>query len=582
MQKKLVFTYILVMVITIILAVGLSWSRINAYFLQRVEDETKVEIAMLKKLLEETGIKEEAYQTFVDSNAQIAMTRITLIDADGTVLADSDKEASSMDNHANRGEVLGAMSGEPTSRIRYSNTLKTYLFYYATQVETSSFTGVLRVSVPIQTIEAITNDMLLIIFLGIFVGSLVAVGIGYLVTRKLMKPINELTRVATVISEGDYDEKIYINQKDQIGQLAEAFNTMTYRLRKNIWDLSQRNAELESILTSMGSGMVVINKEYEITLYNQKFIEVMNLSSDDLKGKLFYEVTRELKLFEVVEKAIKEEVALVDETQMEQEGKKKIIQMAATPIFEKKKNGRNLGILIIVTDVSKIRKLESIRRDFVSNVTHELKTPLTSIRGFVETLKNGAVKEEKTALHFLDIIDIETERLAVLIQDILSLSEIETMVDEQQTKVWDIKEIINETVDILPEHNQQVVVILEVEEALPMFECNRNRMKQLLINLMDNSLKYTEEGYVKVACFEKNGYLTMVVEDTGIGIEHKHLSRLFERFYRVDEGRSRKVGGTGLGLSIVKHIVELYNGTIDITSEVGVGTAITIRLPYSC
>lgn len=580
MQKKLLLTYIVLIVLTVVSVVGLSWSRIDAYFYDRVEIETMGQTAILKNLLEETSVERDEFQSFVNEYAKLTEVRITLVEMDGSVFVDSDNDAIDMDNHANRPEVLGAIKGTKASSIRYSNTMKIHFFYYATLVESRAFTGILRVAVPIDEIQSITNEMILIIFLGAGLGSIVAFLVAYLVTNRLMKPINELTRVAKVISDGNYDEKIYLNQNDQIGELAETFNMMTFTLRKNIWDLAQKNAELESILTSMNSGLAAINKDYRIALYNDTFVKMLDLPHEDLQDKLFYEVIRELSVFEIIEKSIEEQEPLVDETMIHVDGEDKVIKIVATPIFEKNKRGKSLGTLIVITDVTQIRKLENMRRDFVSNVTHELKTPLTSIRGFVDTLKNGAIDEPDVALRFLDIIDIEADRLTSLIQDILSLSEIETMVGDKNIDMYAMGDILEEVVDIIPKDKPDVDILIDIEEELPLFECNKNRIKQLMINLVDNSMKYTDHGHVKVQCYEEFRYLNIVVEDTGIGIEHKHLSRLFERFYRVDKGRSRKMGGTGLGLSIVKHIVELYHGEINIESEVDKGTTITIRLPY--
>lgn len=580
MQKKILATYIVLIIVTMVFAVGLSWSRISDYFFERVENETVNESAMLKKLLEDTSIAGNDFQTFVNEYAEISSVRITLIEEDGVVLVDSQNDASTMDNHANRQEVIGAMRGEPSSNIRYSNTMKMYFLYHATRVDSEAFAGILRVAVPVDEIERITNEMLFIVFLGAGIGTLVAIAAAYLVTNRLMKPINELTRVTKVIADGNYDEKIYISQTDQIGELADAFNTMTFVLRKNIWELAQKNAELESILTSMSSGLAAINMDFRFALYNDTFVNMLDLPREDLTGKLFYEVIRELSVFEIIEKSVEQQESFHDETIIHLDGEDRIIRIAATPIFEKTRRNKALGTLVVITDVTQIRKLENMRRDFVSNVTHELKTPLTSIRGFVDTLKNGAIKEEEVALRFLDIIDIETDRLSSLIQDILSLSEIETVVGDKNVDFYDLNDILGEVIDIIPKDKPEVEIIADIQDGLPLFRCNRDRIKQMLINLIDNSVKYTDHGHVKVTCYEEFRYLNIIVEDTGIGIEHKHLSRLFERFYRVDKGRSRKMGGTGLGLSIVKHLVELYNGHINIESEVDKGTVISIRLPY--
>ncbi len=230
--------------------------------------------------------------------------------------------------------------------------------------------------------------------------------------------------------------------------------------------------------------------------------------------------------------------------------------------------------------VQAMKKVENMRREFVSNVTHELKTPLTSIRGFVETLKDGAIEDPKMAHRFLDIIDIETERLSHLISDTLLLSEIESKQDTNR-EPCDVNAVITEVVELLqPKVKEHVRLIFQPDPTLKPYNCNRDRIKQLLINLVDNGLKATEFGAVTVRCRTMGNELVLEISDTGIGMEEEQLERIFERFYRVDKGRSKAQGGTGLGLSIVKHIVELYHGTIHVTSKPGVGTEFTVKLPY--
>lgn len=583
MRKKIFLSYVLVVIITILFAVGLSWNRINSYLFDRVAQETVSKSDLMRELLIESEVDENYdFQAFVDRFSPTPENRITIIDSDGVVIADSEKKASQMENHKDREEVAAALSGESKSSLRYSDSVRLYYYYYAIPLELPGFSGVLRVSIPIEEIEALTVDMLWIIILGILVGAVIALGISFAITRVITKPIIELRDVATRIAEGNYDEKIYISQRDQIGQLAEAFNSMTFNLRMNMWKLSQKNAELESILTSMSNGLVAVDENYHIVLYNQRFIEMLDLPESDLNGKLFYEVTRELTLFEMVEQSMKEKESLTQETSVTSHGEMRLLKIAANPIYSIEHTRKVTGTLLMLTDVTKIRKLEHMRRDFVSNVTHELKTPLTSIKGFVDTLKNGAISEEKVALRFLDIIDIEAERLSTLIQDILVLSEIENLVADNKTLPCNMEDVVLEVKEILSQEIEEknLNFILEVASPIPDYLCNRDRMKQLFINLIDNAVKYTDRGQVKVKLKEAYRYLYIEIQDTGIGIEYQHLSRIFERFYRVDKGRSRKMGGTGLGLSICKHIVELYSGSISIESEVGIGTKILIKLPY--
>ena len=227
-----------------------------------------------------------------------------------------------------------------------------------------------------------------------------------------------------------------------------------------------------------------------------------------------------------------------------------------------------------------MKKVESMRREFVSNVTHELKTPLTSIKGFVETLKAGAIEDPKIAHKFLDIIEIESDRLSNLISDTLLLSEIESKKDTRR-EPCDVNAVITEVVELLqPKVKEHVRLIFHPEPSVRPYSCNRDRLKQLLINLVDNGLKATEFGAVTVSCRSTVSQLVIEISDTGIGMEEEQIDRIFERFYRVDKGRSKAQGGTGLGLSIVKHIVELYHGTIEVTSKPGVGSEFTVKLPY--
>lgn len=330
--------------------------------------------------------------------------------------------------------------------------------------------------------------------------------------------------------------------------------------------------ELEALLRSMNSGVVAINHENQIIFYNQVFLKIIGRPAEDIKLRPFYEVIRNEIIFDAID--------VVRQTGgdgiREGEWKDKVIRATATPLVGREEH---LGILVMVEDITQLKKLESVRSDFVSNVTHELKTPLTSIRGFVETLKNGAIADEAVARRFLDIIDIETERLYLLIQDILTLSEIESGEDHEAI-ACNVGKAAKEVIDLLADSKEGVTLIYEPVPYIRPYTCNPVRIKELLINLLDNALKYTEEGFVRLVCREEDGDLLICVEDTGIGMEKEQLPRIFERFYRIDKSRSRKQGGTGLGLSIVKHIVELYDGRIEVKSEVGHGTCFEIRLPY--
>jgi len=580
MQKKLLSTYLILIVVTMIISSLLSWSRVNSYFYDRITEEAEARITILRDLLE-ISLKDEAYSLddFATEYSKKLGSRITIIDKSGLVIAESNYDKAEMDDHKTREEVAYALENdEMFSTIRYSNTLNTYLEYVVVPIHFDSVDGVLRTAKPVDEIKSLINETLQMIMVGILISAVIAFIVAYFITRRLMKPVNELTRAAGMIAEGDYDNKIYLDQKDEIGDLAKAFNVMSYNLRLNMWELETKNSELESILTSMSNGIIVVDSDYKITLFNQMFLDLFNVEDPDIKGKLFYEATRNLIVFQVLESSYEQRENVVKEAKISSPDGDKTFLLFASPII----NGSNKirGTLLVVQDVTQMRKLENLRSDFVSNVTHELKTPLTSIRGFVDTLKSGAINEE-VGVKFLDIIDIEAERLELLINDILILSEIESLMGDKNQGYHDLTVVSDEVVQLLTPKTEKkgLQIYTEYQDMLPMFECNPNRIKQLLINLMDNAVKYTEEGSVTLRLrTEYMGYI-IEIEDTGIGIEKVHIPRLFERFYRVDRGRSRKMGGTGLGLSIVKHIVELYSGSIRVKSEPNEGTKITIRLP---
>ncbi len=584
MQKKLLTTYILIITVTVFVTVIISWNSINNHFYNQVEKETEMKILLIKQVLEYEIDKEDfEFQQFAENYGKKTDLRITIIDNNGNVLGDTDYNPSEMENHRYREEFKGALQGEYDTSLRYSNTLKKYMFYAAKPIEYDGFIGAIRVAIPVKLIEELIWDMVNSIFIGLFIGVVLSVGIAFVFTRKIINPINELTKTAKKISNGEYDNKVYIDNKDQIGELAEAFNTMTFTMRKNIWDMQTQNAELEAILTSMDIGLAAIDNNYKIILSNKNFSRLLDVE-EDISNKIFYEVSRNPILFHVIEKSIDEDEFITEETRIKHNDKELILNISATPIKNKTNFNIRHGVLLLIEDITNLRKLENMRSDFVSNVTHELKTPLTSIKGFVEVLKKGDIEDPKITNRFLEIIDIESDRLTLLIEDILSLSEIENMRLDKKTGNFIVENIVFEVIEMLQGEAdiKGIELKLDIQQDMRELKCDKNRIKQLFINLLDNAIKYTEKGNVTIECKQSrdNQFLTVNISDTGIGIKEEHLERLFERFYRVDKGRSRKLGGTGLGLSIVKHIIELYDGTIEVKSEYKKGTTIKLRIPF--
>ena len=399
---------------------------------------------------------------------------------------------------------------------------------------------------------------------------------------KMVKTIESLTERANEIAEGTYDDIIMPEGTPETIHLAKALNKMTKRLRIERERVESRKEQLNSILSSMNSGVMALESSGRILFYNQSFLTLfrnqMKTEEDDLLHKSFYKCFKSKDLSDIIYQVEEEELKVRREIIVEDGDYTIILMVRGTPLY--KNTRKKFGTILVAEDITRVKKLESIRKDFVSNVTHELKTPLTSIRGFVDTLKGGAIEDPVYSRRFLDIIDIEAERLSILVNDILILSEIESGSDAGKSTVK-VEEVVDEVIELLDKKKKDTVTVLkDMEKPVTDFLCNRDRLKELILNLADNGVKYTNEGTVTIKCWEEEQDLVLSFVDTGVGIPEEHLPRLFERFYRVDKGRSRKMGGTGLGLSIVKHIVELYKGTITVESKEGEGSTFLVRLPY--
>ena len=579
MRKRLLFTYIALVFVTLMASQISFWSSGQRFLQQQSEAQYTDQAELIRDVFEQTDFAGTAdYDAFAKKYARRQEVRITIIDMDGTVLGESEESPSDMENHKDREEVKKAMTGESASIVRRSSTLGMDYCYCAVPVRTDSFEGVLRVSVPLEELHALRLEYMRSTIFMLAIGVLLIAGLVIAFTRFIADPIDEVIEAAGKIAEGSYGIRLKTRQNSQIGKLADSFNWMSGRLEAAVKELKDRNNELEAILRSMRNGVLAINGRDEILFYNDALMNLIGHRGDFL-GESVYHLVRSSLLFDVIEKVRESRDVICEEGQSRIMGEQ-YLRITGTVLNREKEQSRS--VLLIIEDITDVKKLENMRSDFVSNVTHELKTPLTSIRGFVDTLKQGAIKDEQYARKFLDIIDIEAERLYTLIQDILLLSEIESGSD-YNIQDCDVNGIIDETLNLLQpkiEQKPEVDVIFQPEPYIRPFPCNPDRMKQLFINLIDNAVKNTEKGSVTVTCRVHNDHLMISVKDTGIGIPKEHLSRIFERFYRVDKGRSRKMGGTGLGLSIVKHIVEMYEGDIFVSSEVGEGTEFIIKLPY--
>lgn len=580
MRKKITFSYVLLIIFLTMSITFIMTQSINNLMMLQLEERFISEAKIVSLLFAEAKNDQSDfdYQAFAKEIHQNINTRITIIGSDGAVLADTSENPANMNNHLNRVEVLEALrTGDVAVSSRFSNTVNADFLYVAAPTPIGSETYIVRVSKRLTEIEALNDSILAVSVLMILSAAILTLIVSIYVSKRITRPIDALTKVANQISDGDFGKKIYIKANDQIGELASAFNKMSQSLDFSVNELKQRNSELEAILNSMINGIIAVDRNKNIIMINKFCFDILELPDDFVaENESMYKIIRNDEIAKMVESSMLEGCSLVKE--LSYVHLDKILRIYVNPIFS---SGQEiLGSIVVIQDVSQIRKLEQMRSDFVSNVSHELKTPLTSIKGFVDTLKGGAINNTETALRFLDIIDIESDRLYRLINDILLLSEIESMDREtEQTRV-DIESVVNEVYDILDQKASDKGLVLEAHfEGDTQLMANRDRIKQMLINLVDNAIKYTEKGKVEIKAVRMANTITIKVIDTGVGFSEVHKEGLFERFYRVDKGRSRNQGGTGLGLSIVKHIVMLYKGRISVESTPGQGSTFEIVLP---
>jgi two-component system, OmpR family, phosphate regulon sensor histidine kinase PhoR len=495
-------------------------------------------------------------------------TRITIVSPDGIVLGDSEENPKLMANHGTRTEIAQALEGNVGKFLRESETLKKQMLYIAIPMKKNDkILGVLRLSLFLKDINNMINHArirILEISLLIIALSLL---ISFMFAKSLSRPIKELSAVSRRIVDEDFNARVFLKSSDELRELADNFNNMAVRMKTLFDELKSQKEELDSVISSLQEGILVLDREDRVILSNSSFKKIIRSSLTE--GKSYWECFRIPQFDELIEKIKDKKNNLSEEISFNN----KIFLCSATFLGAKEE------IAIIFHDITNIRDLEKIKTDFVSNISHELRTPLTAIKGFVETLQDTVVSEESR--HYLDIICRNTDRLINIINDLLFLSELEEKSIKLEPTEVDLKLLLESITRIFEQQLKEKSLFLniDIDAELPFIKADPFKLEQMFINLIDNAIKYTEKGSINISLKENEGEIEIVIEDTGIGITKDHLSRIFERFYVVDKSRSKKLGGTGLGLSIVKHVVLLHNGIIDVKSSSGIGTKFIITLP---
>jgi len=579
-RTKLVLSYIFL----IVLMAGSFYLYFNHSLQKVMIEESRVNLvneAQLARLLVTSNKKVTPPQQLAESIGSVIKARVTLIAPDGTVVGDSDvgpARLSQLENHLHRPEVQEALKNGTGSAVRYSETLRTSMLYLALAYGSGTTSGIIRLAMPLEYLTSAQSSLHGVVGGATIVTILIALLFSYALSNLTSKPLRDMADTAARIGYGGSHAKIPVVSNDEIGKLAGVLNDMSERIEDQVKHLSAEKQRLDTILRSMGEGIMVTDPDGVITLVNPAFRTLFSITGQ-VEGKKLVEISRHPDLLEAFNDLGKPDVnELIREISI-QPGDCTLL----THWVPLKVDGVRQGTVAVFHDISDLKKAENMRRDFVANVSHELRTPVTIIKGYAETLLDGTLESDPiSAVRFVKIISNHSERLTNLINDILTLSSLETKDALLELNPLDVSSTMAKACMLLQERANQKNISINNETIgciLPRVMADQGRLEQVVVNLLENAIKYTPDGGTVRLFTEDNGECVKVsVADTGIGIPFKDLPRIFERFYRVDEARTREQGGTGLGLAIVKHIVQLHGGNVSVTSEPGKGSLFSFTI----
>jgi two-component system phosphate regulon sensor histidine kinase PhoR len=575
---KLFLTYLLISLLGLVVAGFLIYSSERNRLLHQLEQNMLGETQLLSQIFLQPltdSLDMQATDSLTDVLGREIGSRITIIDVQGKVLGDSYESGADllkMENHKDRPEVASALQGISGKSIRYSYTIKVDMLYVASPIiKEGKVVGVARLALPLTELKRQQHLILNVILLGFAAAFILSLVLNFWFSRRAIEPLQQMIGIGKKMSAGDFSERVRIKTKDEIGELAETLNLMAEELSEKLAQITEDRTQLETILSSMIEGVMAVDRQGKVMLVNHALIRMFELDPAFF-GKPHYEVIRDHELNQYIEEVLSSRQEKRKEISFIRPQERDLMIQPA--IVEKEGRGAVFA-LFVFHDITELKRLEKVRKDFVANVSHELRTPLTSIKGFVEALKDGAISDPEQSQRFLSVISQHTDRMNQIISDLLQLSLIESKGIELKIETFSLKELAEEVVSSLKrsaEKKSQSLKI-EMESGDQMVMADRYRIGQALTNLVDNAIKYTpEKGSIRIEIRDKGDRAEIAVIDNGTGIPPQDLSRIFERFYTVDKGRSRELGGTGLGLSIVKHIVEAHGGMVRVQSQLGKGS----------
>jgi two-component system phosphate regulon sensor histidine kinase PhoR len=590
MKKRLVWqlflSYLLIIFISLLISTIYSSKALRQFCIEQTETDLKIKAYLVEKQISGHFLAKhfESTNQLCKELGQKALMRITVVLPSGKVVGDSEEASTLMDNHKNRPEIKEALEGKVGNSIRYSHTLQKEMMYTAVPlIKDYKIVGIVRTAIPLLFVEKMLKVIYLKIIIEGLVIAIIAIILSFFMSRRISRPLEELELGAKEFAKGNLKCRLPISNTKEIGELANAMNDMAIQLDAKLSQIIQQSHEQEIILENMAESVIAVDIDGQIIKLNKAAADLIGTNLSEVEGLKIHEVIENVHLHEFVAKALSSKTPVKEDIILASKGNECFLQTYSTALQDSE--GQNIGALIVLNDITQIKKLENIRRDFIANVSHELKTPITSIKGYAETLLDGAMFDPDDTKHFLKIILKQSNRLNNIIEDLLNLARLEQ--DPEKNELVMEKIAVQ---DILKSVIQICAINAEAKDIKLNFSCsddikviaNPFLLEQALVNLVDNAIKYSSaQSIVSIEGFQSKDETLLRVSDKGYGISKEHLPRIFERFYRVDKARSRKLGGTGLGLSIVKHISQIHGGYTTVESQLGEGSTFSIHLPLT-
>lgn len=537
----------------------------------------EAELLAYAELIDLSPAKEMSEQ--LKQIAGISGSRVTLVDAQGRVSADSEKNFAGLENHFNRPEVQEARLRGKGKSIRFSQSIGVDMLYVAVPIKTGSrITGYVRLARSLHDVQSVIEKVYQSIFLSIVIVAIISLIVALFISYRLAAPIRAMERFTEKLRQGEPSGTIILKTSDETKKLADNINYLVDELQGQIRQASEEKSKLMTAFTSMTEGVLILNAEDKIEFVNSALSNMLAEQYGDINGKTLMEALRNVDLQKAFLKFKQTHATVFEEVTL---GSIEPVMLSVSISSVHNYPGEE-KVMIVFHDVTRLKKLEKIRVDFVANVTHEIRTPLTAIIGYLETIQTGASSSNDDVGKFIDISLKQAGRLNRLVEDLLVISKIELGEIKLHFEEVSIRDAFEGAIPLVEAKAglKRINIHNNVQENLPRVWADRDRLTQILVNILDNAVKFTpEDGSVSIEAGQKDNYAVLTITDTGIGVPKEEVQRLGERFYRVDRSRSRDLGGTGLGLSIVKHLMIAHGGKIEIESQLGRGTKVSLFFP---